>query len=92
MTYIVDLKNQFFFSFTKLQRYIHLLKILHLYFRTTIMRRVTNIMTRTKLEKLARMIEKTKQILKYLKKKIERDGQKNKNASYNCFERTSLKE
>ncbi len=76
------------------QKYFNLMKILHSYLKTTIIRRINAIVFRTELEEIARLAKKIESISKYIKK-IKKSNQienvkQQRFQFYNRFDRSDF--
>jgi hypothetical protein len=68
IVYLNSLKMQLFEELIDYQKYFNLMKALHFYLKTTIIRRINAIVFRNELKKIARLIEKIELLSKHIKK------------------------
>jgi hypothetical protein len=66
--YLNSLKMQLLEELIDYQKYFNLMKALHSYLKTTIIRRINAIVFRNELKKIARLIEKIEFVSKHIKK------------------------
>ncbi len=68
IVYFNNLKMQLFEEFIDYQKYFNLMKTLHSYLKTTIIRRINAIVFKNELKEIARLIEKIEFVSKHTKK------------------------
>jgi hypothetical protein len=68
IVYLNNLKMQLFEELIDYQKYFNLMKTLHFYLKTTIIRRINAIVFKKKLKEIARLIEKIEFVSKHIKK------------------------
>jgi hypothetical protein len=68
IVYLNSLKVQLFEKLIDYQKYFNLMKALHSYLKTTIIRRINAIVFRNELKEIARLIEKIELVSKHIKK------------------------
>ncbi len=68
IVYLNSLEMQLFKELIDYQKYFNLMKALHCYLKTTIIRRINAIVFRNELKKIARLIEKIEFVSKHIKK------------------------
>jgi hypothetical protein len=85
ITYVNDLEVQLPEPPTDYQRYCNLMEALHPHLRTGIIRRTNTVISRTELEELARLVEKTEPVPENLKAKIRSSGAGSKPGRYRPY-------
>jgi hypothetical protein len=68
IVYLNSLKVQLFEELIDYQKYFNLMKALHSYLKTTIIRRINAIVFKNELKEIARLIEKIELVSKHIKK------------------------
>jgi hypothetical protein len=68
IVYLNSLKMQLLEELIDYQKYFNLMKALHFYLKTTIIRRINAIVFRNELKEIARLIEKIEFVSKHIKK------------------------
>jgi metal-responsive CopG/Arc/MetJ family transcriptional regulator len=68
IVYLNNLKMQLLEELIDYQKYFNLMKTLHFYLKTTIIRRINAIVFRNELKEIARLIEKIEFVSKHIKK------------------------
>ncbi len=66
--YLNNLKMQLLEKFIDYKKYFNLMKTLHFYLKTMIIRRINAIIFRNELKKIARLIKKIEFVSKHIKK------------------------
>jgi hypothetical protein len=87
IVYFNSLKMQLFEKFIDYQKYFNLIKTLHFYYKTTIIRRINAIVFRNELKKIARLIEKIEFVSKHIKKIMKKMINEFKTHCFQFYER-----